>query len=305
MTEEKNEQEAPSFVDDYFSLPLNSPETLKKLFSHLRAFLDTIASKNYQDPRLYLLEGMVDRLCKCARKHVKLEPYNLKAACEAANKFVNAGLLYHRRQNSSQHDLTLMLFPFATPAATRHRCARLHHNLYTRISEIYNKASTALDTNNDQLNLYDFYAPDTSNKQTAADLIQEAISLVDSDRSITQDARDRITSHLKTALAELQKNRPNWPRFFGKMKEAIIVAGAIGSIVGAGCAMYRVWQKLDQAVTAIEQTCININYIRLANNALTGGAPAPPLLGQPANDMEPDTEDAVGDLDAQEQVIAQ
>ena len=65
---------------------------------------------------------------------------------------------------------------------------------------------------------------------------------------------------LMNALEELESERINWTKFIGKIKEATIVLGALGSFASGTTGIFDAQSKLDQTTTIIQQTSININY---------------------------------------------
>ncbi len=107
---------------------------------------------------------------------------------------------------------------------------------------------------------YDFYTPDISNKAKVVALINEAIELIKTDNTLEKKAKDKIIKRLQAIISELQNQKTNWKDVFGKVRETIIILGALGSLAGGTAVLSQASQKIKQAEVVIEETSINNNY---------------------------------------------
>lgn len=67
-----------------------------------------------------------------------------------------------------------------------------------------------------------------------------------------------IIDFIDKALKELDGDRTNWTSFLGKLKEIIIVLGALGSLAG-GISVISAREKHEEAEQVVSQTSIIIN----------------------------------------------
>ena len=154
------------------------------------------------------------------------------------------------------------LYNFLLASSKARRLSRiqdLFQDLYSKTLELVNEA-TEKTMYFDSLKINDFYKPDNSNKNKIKTLISEAIEIIEVDSSLTEKTKKNIVDYLNTALKELDRERVNWARFIGRIKETVIVLGALGSLVGGASSLYHAQDKLEQTTIVIQKTSANINY---------------------------------------------
>ena len=88
----------------------------------------------------------------------------------------------------------------------------------------------------------------------------EAIGIIEVDDSLTEETKKSIIDYLNTAIIELERERVNWSRFLGRIKETVIVLGALGSLVGGVSTLINAQEKLEQTTIIIQKTSANLNY---------------------------------------------
>lgn len=132
-------------------------------------------------------------------------------------------------------------------------------DLYSKTIELLNEA-TDKTMRFDSLKINDFYKPDNSNKNKIKELILEAIGIIEADDSLTEETKKSIIDYLNTAIIELERERVNWSRFLGRIKETVIVLGALGSLVGGVSTLINAQEKLEQTTIIIQKTSANLNY---------------------------------------------
>ena len=132
------------------------------------------------------------------------------------------------------------------------------------IYEFKNEFDNSIITNRTQnerfFDFYNFYNPDISNKTIVVDLVNEAIELINSDDFLSLEAKNKIVNRLLGIIDELHRKDTNWSGVFGKIKEAIIVLGALGSLAGGVYAITDAATKLEEAEKIIQETSINTNF---------------------------------------------
>jgi hypothetical protein len=112
----------------------------------------------------------------------------------------------------------------------------------------------------DKIELGSFYDPTKSNKTEIVELIKEAIVLIHDDVSVTDMSKKALINHLDKAIRDLNSERTNWTRFFGKIKETSVVLAALASLAGNANLLYDAIEKLEKAAIVIRKTSINISY---------------------------------------------
>jgi hypothetical protein len=189
---------------------------------------------------------------------------------KVTRRLVWAGIRYENKRKKQRDYFFWLLFGFLLNLGYfRNEYEEAYEWIYTETIRWYNSFCAIRDKRFNHLDLFDFYLPDISDRDRATKLVEEAIELITGDKTISRVAVRRIVTHLNEALNELRRPKPNWPTFFGKIKEVIIVMGAIGSITGGACAINTARDKLNEATQVIEKTSINVNYMALVNNQLT------------------------------------
>lgn len=260
-------------VQDYLTHPVRQPDDINTLFTFMRTYFDLLLRDQHDINDMILLEPVTDKFLMSVCQFSDLSDetvFNIKGlAKETAN--VSLGYI----GNASPFSFVAAIFRSFRRAFTlsshekdTKRAFYLSMRLHTKLVEIYNRFSLSHTAASHHLDLYDFYLPDLSDKQSAADMIEEAIRLIDIDDTLSRSARKRVVSHLRRAIDEIEKPKTDWSTVFGRMKEVVIVLGAVGSMVGGHCALAEARDKIEEATRVIERTSINVNYMSVAYNQL-------------------------------------
>jgi hypothetical protein len=133
--------------------------------------------------------------------------------------------------------------------------------LYSNTLSLINDLLRYQRYNSDDLRVNDFFKPEISNKSKVKELIKEAIELIKEDYSLKEKTKKSIIEYLEIALNELDREYVNWTKFIGRIKETIIVLGALGTFTGEFVSpLFNAREKLENATTVIQNTSINVNY---------------------------------------------
>ncbi|MFA6581000.1 MAG: hypothetical protein WCS79_04285, partial [Paludibacter sp.] len=85
--------------------------------------------------------------------------------------------------------------------------------------------------------------------------------IIKEDYSLKEKTKKSIIEYLEIALNELDREYVNWTKFIGRIKETIIVLGALGTFTGEFVSpLFNAREKLENATTVIQNTSINVNY---------------------------------------------
>lgn len=300
-------------IEEYLKLPTKSQADIDLLFTFIRQAMDALIrdqplSMAIDSAHLIFLYPIVEKFLNAMRCHVHLERQSIDRLRINVSQFRNRAAQldelklraeFFGRRTLFRSILRRLLIPFSflthspdpdkpTDIATIHdryltirrEITQTAQTIYTDIMTLYASFVSAKDSAMGHLDFYDFYIPDLCKKQNAMDLVEQAMGIIRDDEAITSGAKKRILSHLQDALDELKKPRPDWTRCFGRIKEAVIVLGALGSFVGGTCALNQATAKLEEATQVIATSSINIHYVNQVNNQITAAPPNVYLLPQ-------------------------
>lgn len=264
-------------VQDYLTYPVRVPSDVDVLFRFLRTYFEGLLNRQYNTAIVANVEPVTDRFLTAVGRFMELDEDTLGRLKNLAEELLNVSLGFladdHVHDSSSFSSFVLRATRSVLAGNPRRRSwERTFHlstRLHTALVEVYNRFSVSQSASAHHLDLYDFFLPDLSDKQSAAALIQEAISILEKDETLSISARKRIVVHLRRAIDEIEKPKSDWATFFGNMKEVVIVLGAVGSMVGGYCALRTACEKIEEATRVIERTSINVNYVSVAYNQLT------------------------------------
>lgn len=151
------------------------------------------------------------------------------------------------------------------------RCNGYYKELFNLANEAYINLGKSLKIEDPYESFSEFrnlYHPNLSNKQRAIELIEKAIKLIESDSLLQSKARSQIISKLRNILDSLNSEKTNWGKYFGTIKETIIILAALVTIAGNNYNLDHIISakdSLEKASSTIEMTCINLNYINYTN----------------------------------------
>ncbi len=264
-------------VHDYLLYPVTRQSDVDVIFTYLRIFFSDLLRGDFTNEAMIDLEVVVDKFLHVVKRYGAIAPEDIEIAKKLAETIVEEtiGSLNVDTGHNPPPRLSIYGFLSFTLSGrsrldpTRIALFQRSTQLQTKLVAMYNSFTAQRDSEQHHLDMYDFYLPDLADKQRAAVLIEDAINLIDQDDTLSRRARTRILAHLRRAMGEMQKPRTDWSVYFGHVKEAIIVLGAIGSIVGGQCALLNAKDKLEEATRVIEQTSINLTYLSLTYNELT------------------------------------
>lgn len=132
--------------------------------------------------------------------------------------------------------------------------------LHSEVIKTYNRIIKHLYIGKDFSEFHLLYNPQTSDKSKSIELITEAIQLIEKDSLLNRRQKRQIIDALLKALNVLQSDTPDWTAYFGTIQQAIIILGALGSLVGGAVALKQASEKVAEANHIVTVTSIqNIN----------------------------------------------
>ena len=238
-----------------FNRYLNSDvEDTNLIFDFYLNFLDNFSTNTFPYPDQLKLKGAGGKFINSVESKVYLRPEKKEMYYELLDR-VNKDLKVYRRffRLSPLHKY------FVESRSSRLlRVQYTFQELYSLTVELINEA-TNKNYIYDELEVNGFYKPDNSNKNRITELINEAIDLIRDDSTLTEKSKKSIIDYLEKALRELNRERVNWNKFIGRIKEVIIVLGALGSVAAGASTIFSAKEKLEETTVIIQKTSINFN----------------------------------------------
>lgn len=225
------------------------------IFEFYLSFLNELSTKDYPYEEQLKLKGAAGKFLNCIEKVSYLNKEKRDNYLEGINSLSKDLKNYRRTKNRSK--LSVVISPIKR--ISLNRIQDIFEDFFSLTLDFINEASR-IGEYSDNLKLNGFYQPENSNKKKIQDLIKEAISLIEEDDSLTEKSKKQIVDYLNKALRDLDREHINWSRFIGRIKETIIVLGALGSFAGGISPLIKAKDKLEETTVIIQKTSINLNY---------------------------------------------
>lgn len=232
-------------------------QDIELIFNYYVGFLSELSSSGFQKEKQLQLKTASDKFINSLEKITYFETYKREDYLELLQNLEDE--LYILKQMERKPFL-LKIIPFVNNHKKQmYKVQDAFHALYAAAMSLINDAIQK-EYLYDYLELGDFYSPSKSNKTEIIELINEAIELINEDTAITEKSKITLCNHLDKALRDLNSERTNWTRFFGKLKEVTVLLAALGSMAGNANSLYDAITKLEKASIVIRKTSINISY---------------------------------------------
>ena len=232
-------------------------QDIEQIFNFYNQFLNELLNKGFPKEMQLQLKGASDKFLNSIEKFTYFETYKREEYEELVNE-----LIYEFKilTELSRKAFILKLIPFINNRKKQlFKIQDIHFKVYSATMSLIND-SIQKEYLFDELELGDFYKPNKSNKTEIIELINEAIELIKEDFSITEKSKKSLINHLNKAIGDLNSQRTNWTRFFGKIKEVSVLLSALGSLAGNSHLLYDAITKLEKASIVIRKTSINLSY---------------------------------------------
>lgn len=217
-------------------------------------FLNELSSHNFPYEKRLQLKGTATKFIDCIYQTTYIKKEKKDEYFEIVKRLSESLSSFERQESRSK--LIKLIFP--TP--NMFRVKEEFEKFYTVTLDIVNDANKTLEHRYKSININDFYKPENSNKGLIKKLILEAIELINQDTSLTEKSRKEIAEYLNKTLKGLDSEHTNWTDIIGKIKETIIILGALSTIVGNISPLFEAKEKLEETTIVIEKTSVNLNY---------------------------------------------
>ncbi|MFZ4402343.1 MAG: hypothetical protein ACOYO1_20115 [Bacteroidales bacterium] len=232
-------------------------QDIEVIFNYYLGFLGELSSANYPEDKQLQLKGSSDKFLNSIERFTYFETYKREDYQELMDDLIKE---LQELKNIERKSFILKMLPFFNNRKKQiYRIQDVFHEVYSATMSLVNDAIQK-DYIYDKLELGDFYDPTKSNKTEISELIKEAIELISEDASITDSSKKALNNHLEKAIRDLNSERTNWTRFFGKLKETSVLLAALASMAGNANLLYDAINKLEKAAIVVRKTSINISY---------------------------------------------
>lgn len=237
--------------NDYLNLSSNN---YQEISNYYLSFLEEFSAKKFPYEKKLQFKGTATKFLNSIEDLTYLRKEKQEEYIKIIDQLNESLSIYDRRSKRSR--VLNLIFP----SQSSHRIESEFGMIYDRTIELINDANKTLEYRNGNLKINGFYEPKNSNKVQIKELILEAIELIKQDNSITEKSKKQLLDYLNKVLTNLDSDYTNWTDIIGKIKETIIVLGALGGFIGGISPLFEAKEKLEQTTTVIEKTSINLNY---------------------------------------------
>jgi len=238
--------------NEYLSLNIEEADKIIDFYIH---YLTELSSKDFPYEEQLKLTGTAEKFLNAVAILVYLKEEKRANYLNQVSELKTLLHLYSFKKDRSY--LSKILFP--TNRRLLNNIRDIYGVIYSETLGFINETSKVVHFN-DSLKLNGFYQPENSNKEKIQRLIAEAIVLINEDDNLTTEAKKQLVSYLERVIKDIDRKFVNWSGIIGKIKETVIVLGAMGSLVGGGTALLAAKEKLEESTTVIQKTSINFNH---------------------------------------------
>lgn len=227
------------------------------IFEYYLNFLKELSSQGFPYEEQLTLKGMALKFINCVEYVTYVVKEDKEKYLNQISLFIDELRVY--RRYSDRIGIILIFYPFKKRSL--HRVQDSFADIFTVTVDFIN-AAARMNRFSNNLELNGFYKPENSNKKKIKDLINEAIELLNEDMTLSEKSKKQIVKYLNKALQDLEREHVNWSMFIGRIKETIIVLGALGTIassVSVVSPLLQIQEKLEETNAIIQTESVNIN----------------------------------------------
>jgi hypothetical protein len=263
----------PEDLVEFLKIDIEAEKSLDLIFDCLVEYLTKIKSENFEYDLTYPLNGIIEKYFDCLR-YYGFDIKNLHETYENIQDLIDKkDFLKYYKQSVVQKIYTSLFKTKSKDVGisnnelikAREEIKTLKYvfrDLYNQLVISYNEVKQ-IELISNSISLDSFYNPDNSNKSKAKDFINEAITLIEKDKSLTEKTKRKIIDNLNKVLIEIDNKTSNWDIVMGRLHQLIFILGALGSLAGGITgivALQEAKEKLKKASETIEKTSISVNY---------------------------------------------
>lgn len=244
-------------VNDFLNQNIENFDSISNYYLN---YLKELSEKDYPFVEYINLKGFSQKYLFTVRRNHYLTEERKSDFNEKIDRLLRDIQFYNKSKKVSS--ILKIFFPIEPKLFSVNSSFEL---VYADAINLMNGVIESREYKNPNLSINDFYEPKNTNKEKVIELIKEAIELIDSDDSLNESTKKQIKDYLQNVLKNLDREFVNWTEILGKIKETILVLGALGSFIGGVTPLMKAKEKLEETDTIIQKTSINYNYKTINN----------------------------------------
>ncbi len=236
---------------------LNSDiENSDEIIDYYLNFLTEFSSKDFPYEQGIQLRGSAEKFSNTIDRIIFLDKEKTAKYMENIERFSESLNYYRRRKDYSP--LLKFFLPLYKTSFTR--VQNDFEKIYSATINLVNDYNRTSNFRSQNINMNGFYDTTVTNKEKVKELISEAIDLINSESSITQESKKQLTEYLNKVIKDLERKGVDWTKVIGRIKEIVIILGALSTVIGNTSSLFKAKEKLEQTSEVIEKTSINLNH---------------------------------------------
>lgn len=219
-------------------------------------FLTDFSSKNFPFEQALQLKGSAEKFINTIGKTSYLKTEKIEEYLGEVEEF-SKRLKYYRLRKDYSPFMRVLLPTYKTSIT---RVQGNFEKIYSSSLSFINEHNKSKEYRNKNIDLNGFYNTKNINKEKVRNQISDAINLINEESLITSDSKKQLIKHLEKSLTNLDSKTPDWTKIIGRIKEVVLIIGALTTIIGSSSSLFLAKEKLEETSTTIQQTSVNINY---------------------------------------------
>lgn len=238
---------------EYINLDSENFEEISKYYLD---FLQELSKNNFSyDDQLHF-KGSAEKFLNSIDKVTGIDKDSKEKYSDTIERFIQRLKWYRRWKNPS-----ILLFPVKPFLSDKFLLVQNNfEDVFSQTLNLINESNKRKEYRTNSLKLDGFYDPEKSDKRKVKELLIEAVELISSEETLSEKTKKQLISYLNKVIRELDYTYTNWTSVIGKIKETIIVLGALGSIAGGVASIDKIKNKLEETNEEIKRTSVNINF---------------------------------------------
>jgi hypothetical protein len=256
-------------LSEYIKLDITYHTDRELVFENFIKYLSNISETEFRNRDTLKLKSYSSKFLEALNAKRYLGDEKKNSYMEIVDEFNN-----NLKRRNKSHTKPWIIKILSSNRSLMKLNFQLENNFETVLNEAVSliNESREFDYLHSQLDIGEFYEPKNSNKEKIKQLLFEAIDNLNNDITIKEKSKKKVIEFIKKAIDELDSDYTNWTTFLGRLKETIIVLGAIGSLAG-GISVLKAKEKVEEATNVVYQTSITINHKSISQTFNINDAP--------------------------------
>ena len=247
-------------LSEYMSSPVSTIKDLKKCYSFLIEYLKEMNSSDVYNKGFLQIEGAVDKFLKCANSVGFDDEKEYVSTISVSKNLAYYMLKYYNTTENFIQIISYNLFNKNNQKkALKNNCEELFLTLFNKINTIYNKILTQAESRTNNFDIFNFYHPENIERVESVELLQEIISVIIEEESLSKNEKSKIISRIKSAVVEINNTYPDIVYILGSLNEVVLVLKSIASDVTGPSSIDDAKNMILKIISIVEKTCIDFD----------------------------------------------